>query len=149
MENITKRPVHVGQNIQKFRNVRGWSQSTFASHLEEKRKKPVSQQYVSDLEEREVIEDDTLLREIAEVLGVVPEALKYLDVEYAFNIIGNTIHYHENDYAQIVNQPYYSPVSQTVNNPLDKILEFFEKKEAEYKSEIQTLRQELDRLRGK
>ena len=68
-QSFAKHPVHQGQNIQKFRIIRNMSQTDVASDLELKRGKPVSQQFVSDIEQKETIEDDELLKQIAEYLS--------------------------------------------------------------------------------
>ena len=137
MENISKRPIHVGHNIQMFRLIRGYSQAGFAHQLEQKRNKSVSQQLISDIEDRETIVDEELLKQIAEILEVSPEALKTLDLDSAINILGNTFTNH--DYSQqqfathIHNQQIYS-------TPLDKLIELFEKEKAELKAEIERLK---------
>lgn len=139
MENTSaKRPVHVGHNIQRFRLIRGLSQAGLAYKLEEKRNKSVSQQLISDIEDRESIADDELLQQIAEVLEVSPDVLKNVDLDNAINIIGNTF----NEYsAQQINYKNTVQNSQT-HNPLDKLIELFEKEKAELKAEIERLRKE-------
>lgn len=140
MENISaKRPVHVGHNIQKIRLFRSLSQTEMAVELEEKRHKPVSQQLISDIEGRETIEDDDLLQQIAEILNVTPEALKTLDLDNAINVIGST--FTNNDQSNAINQPINSTIHQTIN-PLDKLVELFEKEKAELKAEIERLRKQ-------
>jgi transcriptional regulator with XRE-family HTH domain len=140
MDNTSaKRPVHVGHNIQKFRLIRGLSQAGLAHQLEQKRNRTVSQQLVSDIEDRENIEDEELLRQIAEILEVAPEALKNLDLDSAINVIGNTFTAHE--YSTQINQPYYPTFHQTFN-PLDKLIELFEKEKAELKAEIEKLKKD-------
>jgi transcriptional regulator with XRE-family HTH domain len=122
----------VGKNIQKFRLIRDKSQMDIAVELEEKRHKPVSQQLISDIENRETIEDEELLQQIAEILKVDAETLKTLDWDAAINIIGNTFHDH-------AFQSIYSTIHQTIN-PLDKLIELFEKDKAELKAEIAKLK---------
>jgi len=129
-QSFAKHPVHQGQNIQKFRIIRNMSQTDVASDLELKRGKPVSQQFVSDIEQKETIEDDELLRQIAEILKVDPEVLKSMDWNAAINIIHCT--FTDNSNAA-------HTVHQTIN-PLDKLIELFEKEKAELKAEIERLR---------
>ena len=140
METSSKRPVHVGHNIQKVRLFRGLSQNGLAKRLEEKRHRPVSQQIVSDIEDRETIEDEELLRQIAEILEVTPEALKSLDWENAINAIGNTFNNNDSSTGNY-NLPIYhqSTIHQTYH-PLDKLIELFEKEKAELKAEIEKLK---------
>ncbi|QEC44154.1 helix-turn-helix transcriptional regulator [Pseudobacter ginsenosidimutans] len=137
-QSFAKRPVHMGQNIQKFRLIREKSQGDVAAELEVKRGKAVSQQFVSDLENKETIEDDELLRQIAEILRVDPEVIKSMDWNAAINIISCTFKDNSNA-AHTVNQTIY---------PLDKLLEFFEKEKKEWKSETEALKAELAKLRG-
>lgn len=137
MENIAKRPVHVGYNIQRFRLIRGYSQAGLAYELEQKRDKPVSQQLISDIENREMITDDELLKQIAEILEVSPEALKTLDLDSAINVISNT--FKDNSSPIIQHQPVQSTINQTFNS-LDKLIELFEKEKAELKAEIERLK---------
>ena len=139
MENTSKRPVHVGQNIQRLRLMRGYSQSGFAHKLEQKRNKSVSQQLISDIEDREVIPDEELLKQIAEILEVSPEALKNLDWDTAINIIGNTYTNNNHEQSGAINQPINPTINQTFNS-LDKIIELFEKEKAELKAEIERLK---------
>lgn len=146
MENTSKRPVHVGHNIQRFRLIRGYSQAGLAHELEEKRKKPVSQQLISDIEDRETIADEELLKQIAEILEVSPEALKTLDIDSAINVIGNT--FNNNSSPIIQHQPLQSTINQTFNSPLDKLVELFEKEKGELKKENERLRKEVEKLRG-
>jgi transcriptional regulator with XRE-family HTH domain len=137
MENTSSnRPVHVGHNIQKFRLIRGLSQAGLAHMLEEKMGRTVSQQLVSDIEDRETVDDEEMLKRIAEVLEVTPEALRNVDLDAAINIIGNS--FHENSTQQI---NYKNTVhNQQTYNPLDKLIELFEKEKAELKAEIEKLK---------
>lgn len=131
-QTFAKRPVHMGQNIQKFRFIRNKSQGDIAIELEEKRGKPVSQQLISDIEKRETIDDEELLRQIAEILKVDPEVLKTMDWDAAINVVSCTFRDNSNA-AHTVHQ---------VINPLDKLIELFEKEKAELKAEIERLRKE-------
>lgn len=138
MENTSaKRPVHVGHNIQRFRLIRGLSQAGLAYKLEEKRNKSVSQQLISDIEDRESIADNELLQQIAEVLEVSPEALKTMDMDAAINLIANN--FSDNSSPIIQHQPVHSSITQNFNQ-LDKLIEFFEKEKAELKAEIEGLK---------
>jgi len=144
METSSKRPVHVGHNIQKFRLIRGLSQAGLAHMLEEKMGRTVSQQLVSDIEDRESVEDEELLKKIAEVLEVTPEALRNLDFDAAINVIGNTFTNNDYSYQQFATHIHNE---QTHNNPLDKLIELFEKEKTDLKSEIAALKKELSKKR--
>ena len=132
-----KRPIHVGHNIQKIRIFRSMSQTDLAVELEDKLKRTVSQQLVSDIENRETIEDEQLLQQIAAILHVTPEALQTLDLDNAINVIGSS--FTSNDHSSAINQPISSTIHQTIN-PLDKLIELFEKEKAELKAEIEKLK---------
>jgi transcriptional regulator with XRE-family HTH domain len=148
MSQTLNRPVHVGQNIQKFRLIRKKSQVELAAELEVRLRKPISQQLISDIENRVSIEDDDLLKEIADILQVDPEVLKNLDLEDALNIISNSFTTQDNA-SYVTNLPVYhkSTIHQTYN-PLDKLVELFEKQNGELRNENQRLRDEIDKLKG-
>ncbi len=136
--------LHVGRNIQTIRYIRGISQADLGVKLEDRLNRPFSQQLVSDIEGRENVDDDDLLKQIAEILQVTPDALKSLDLDNAINVIGNT--FNNNDSAtQNYNLPIYhqSTIHQTYNNPLDKLIELFEKEKAELKAENERLKKSL------
>jgi len=135
-QSFAKHPVHQGQNIQKFRIIRNMSQTDVASDLELKRGKPVSQQFVSDIEQKETIEDDELLRQIADILKVDSEVIKNLDLDAALNIIANTFQDHATQQINYKNVVHNSPNY----HPLDKLIELFEKEKVELKAEIERLK---------
>src|SRR5580692_4003272 len=135
MQTQSKKP-HVGHNIQTIRYIRGISQADLGVQLEERLNRPFSQQLVSDIEGREYVEDEDLLKQIAEILKVEPEALKNMDLNEAVNIFGNS--FSENSTQQI---NYKNTVhNQQTYNPLDKLIELFEKEKAELKAEIEKLK---------
>ena len=129
---FAKRSIHVGRNIQKFRLLRDKSQGDIAADLENILHKPVSQQFISDLENKETIEDDELLKQIAEILKVDSEVLRNIDLDAAINIISNS--FTNNQFAG------YTVNNNPVFNPLDKLIELFEKEKAELKAEIERLK---------
>jgi transcriptional regulator with XRE-family HTH domain len=135
MQTQSKKP-HVGRNIQTIRYIRGISQADLGIELEERLHRPFSQQLISDIEGRENVEDEELLKQIAEILRVEPEALKNMDLNEAINIFGNS--FSENSTQQI---NYKNTVhNQQTYNPLDKLIELFEKEKAELKAEIEKLK---------
>ncbi len=75
----------------------------------------MSQQTISKLEQKEEIEDE-VLEKVAKVLNVPVDAIKNLNDEATFNIIANS--YHDN--ASSVN--YHCNF-----NPIDKIIELYER----------------------
>jgi|SRR5580658_1602278 transcriptional regulator with XRE-family HTH domain len=134
MQTQSKKP-HVGRNIQTIRYIRGISQADLGVQLEDRLNRPFSQQLVSDIEGRQNVDDENLLKQIAEILKVTPEALQNMDMDNAINIFGSTF----NDQAM---QPIQSTIHQTIN-PLDKLIELFEKEKAELKAENERLKKEL------
>jgi transcriptional regulator with XRE-family HTH domain len=129
--------VHVGHNIANVRRSIRMSQIELASRLEDKRGRPVSQQLMSDIENRKEIDDDELLQQIAECLNVAPDFLKEADYEKILQIVSNT--FNNSDHA--IN-PLGIIYNFTVNN-----FESLEKEKAEMAGQIKKLEAELERLR--
>lgn len=109
-DTITMPKVHHGRNVKRFRDIMGIKQEVLADAL------GVSQQAVSKLEQKEVIEDETL-NKVAEVLKISIEAIKNMPDETGLNIFANTF----NDTAAAVN--HY----KCTFNPIDKIVELYER----------------------
>ncbi|RBN51392.1 helix-turn-helix domain-containing protein [Flavobacterium psychrolimnae] len=112
METATK-PKHIGRNISRIRELRGMKQEALAIAI------GVSQQSVSNIEGSETI-DEEKLQAIAEVLGVSAEAIKNYSDETVLNNIQN------NYEGSVINS------GPTVNqnctfNPLDKVVELYER----------------------
>jgi transcriptional regulator with XRE-family HTH domain len=110
MSTLTK-PNHIGRKISRIRELRDMKQEALAQAL------GISQQTVSAIENSETI-DDEKLHAIAEILGVSVEGIKNFSEEAVLNIIGNT--YHD---SNVVNGNAYS----CNFNPLDKMVELFER----------------------
>ena len=112
MSTATK-PKHIGRNISRIRELRGMKQEALAAAI------GVSQQSVSNIEGSEIV-DDEKLNAIAEVLGVSAEAIKNYSDETVLNNIQN------NYEGAVINS------GPTVNhsctfNPLDKVVELYER----------------------
>ncbi|GIQ58985.1 transcriptional regulator [Flavobacterium collinsii] len=110
MSTATK-PKHIGRNISRIRELRGMKQEALAIAI------GVSQQSVSNIEGSEIVDDEKLAK-IAEVLGVSAEAIKNFSDEAVLNIIGNTL----NDNSVINGNAYNCNF-----NPLDKVVELYER----------------------
>lgn len=106
--------VHHGKNVRRFREILGVKQEFIASELK------MTQQAVSKLEQKEVIDDETLTK-VAGVLKIPVEALKNFTEESAFNIVANTFNNHD---TSIGGEYTYHECSF---NPLDKIVELYER----------------------
>lgn len=112
MSTATK-PKHIGRNISRIRELRGMKQEALAIAI------GISQQSVSNIEASETI-DDEKLQAIAEILGVSAEAIKNYSDETVLNNIQN------NYEGSVINS------GPTVNhnctfNPLDKVVELYER----------------------
>lgn len=106
-----EKPKHIGRNISRIRELRGMKQEALAISI------GISQQSISNIEASETV-DEEKLKVIAEALGVTPEAIKNYSDEAIFNIIGNTVNNHDNaSFFQ------YQPTF----NPLDKVVELYER----------------------
>jgi transcriptional regulator with XRE-family HTH domain len=109
MDTATK-PKHIGRNISRIRELRGMKQEALANAI------GVSQQSVSNIEGSETI-DETVLEKISAVLNVSTEGIKQFSEEAVFNIINNTFTDSSSN-----NNNYLCSI-----NPLDKILELYER----------------------
>ena len=112
METTTKSK-HIGRNISRIRELRGLKQEALAAAI------GVSQQTISNIEASETVEEDKL-KKIANELGVSVEAIKNYSDEAVFNNIQNNY-----DGSVIHGGP-------TINhnctfNPLDKVVELYER----------------------
>lgn len=110
---IATKPKHIGRNISRIRELRGMKQEALAFAI------GLSQQSVSNIEGSENVDEEKLTA-IAEVLGVSAEAIKNYSDETVLNVINNTFTSNDNSTINGVNlQPNF--------NPLDKILELYER----------------------
>ena len=125
MEDTYTKPsgkVHLGKNIARIRELKGMKQETLAAEL------GISQQAVSQLEQKDTM-DREKLEEVAQALGVTPEAIKAFNEEAAITII-NSNAFHDNS----SNNWSVSGSNQPTFNPLDKIMELSSKVEELYKA---------------
>jgi len=107
------RSKHIGRNISRIRELRDMKQEALAQAL------GTSQQTVSAIENSETI-DDTKLAEVAKALGVTAEGIKNYSDDTILSIINNTFNSNDNSTLNAVNvQPTF--------NPLDKIVELYER----------------------
>ncbi|MGJ1273810.1 helix-turn-helix domain-containing protein [Sphingobacterium siyangense] len=118
---------NIGRKISRIRELRGMKQEALAIEL------GVSQQTVSNIEKSAAIEAD-LLAQVAEILGVTPEAIENFSEEAVFNIINNTFQDSSSN-----NNNYLCTI-----NPLDKIVELYERLVEAEKSKVEY----LERLLG-
>jgi len=109
-----------GYNVRRMREILGVKQDTLAVALN------MSQQGFSKLEQKTEIEDD-LLAKIADVLKVSVEAIKNFDEKGVVNIISNSF-----DDNSIAYQPIF--------NPIDKVVELYERIIKEKNEQIEVLK---------
>lgn len=106
----TSKLKHIGRNISRIRELRGMKQEALAVAI------GMSQQTISNIEGSETIED-SLLEKISSALNVSSEGIREFSEETVFNIINNTFTDSSSN-----NNNYLCSI-----NPLDKILELYER----------------------
>ena len=110
MSTLSK-PNHIGRKISRIRELRDMKQEALAQAL------GTNQQAISASENSDTV-DEEKLKAIAEVLGVSVEGIKNFSEEAVLNIIGNTL----NDNSVINGNAYNCNF-----NPLDKVIELYER----------------------
>ncbi|WP_294245624.1 helix-turn-helix transcriptional regulator [uncultured Chryseobacterium sp.] len=119
--------IHQGRNIKRFREMLGIKQEALAFDLGEE----WNQKKISILEQKEVI-DTSLLQEISKLLKIPVEAFQNFNEEQALNIISNTFTSNDTSTLNAIN-------SNCNFNPLDKMVELYERM-------IQQQREMIERL---
>ncbi|HBI01725.1 MAG TPA: helix-turn-helix transcriptional regulator [Flavobacterium sp.] len=122
----TAKPKHIGRNISRIRELRQMKQEALAQAM------GVSQQTVSNLENSETI-DDEKLSEVAKALGVSPEGIKQFSEEAVFNYFNNF-----NDQSSGFN-------TNCTFNPLDKVVELYERLVQAEKDKVAYLEKLMER----
>ena len=115
MSTATK-PKHIGRNISRIRELRGMKQEALAEAI------GVSQQSVSGIESSEEVDFKRLV-EIAKALGVTVEAIENFTEESVFNFFNNFYDNSANNGAQGSGNTNNS----CTFNPLDKVVELYER----------------------
>lgn len=129
--NTATKPKHIGRNISRIRELREMKQEALAMAI------GVSQQTISNIENSETIDDDKLA-EIAKVLGVTAEAIKNFSEESVFNFFNN---FYDNSASN--GQGAFGPVYNF--NPLDKVVELYERLVQAEKDKVAYLEKLLDK----
>lgn len=111
MSETSERKIHQGRNVKRFREMLGLKQEGLALELGE----DWTQRRVSLLEAKEEIEPE-ILELVAKALKVPAEAIRSFDEEKAINVISSTF----NDNAAVFN-------NYPTFNPLDKMVELYER----------------------
>ncbi|TRX61878.1 helix-turn-helix transcriptional regulator [Fulvivirga sp. M361] len=130
----TPRPKHLGRKIRRMREILGVKQDTVADGL------GVTQQTVSNIENNEEVENDTL-EKIADVLGVNPDAIHNFDEEQVvYNIQNN----HEGANQGVSNVNVGTEVQNYCTfNPIDKWLEAIEENKRLYEELLKSEREKV------
>jgi transcriptional regulator with XRE-family HTH domain len=117
-DTMPERKVHEGRNVKRIPEIMGIKQDTLAIDL------GISQQSVSLLEQKETI-DSEQLEKIARVLKGPVEAIKNFDETATVNYIANTFNGNSGNYMNF--------------NPLDKVVELYERLFASEREKVELL----------
>ncbi|BDU25281.1 helix-turn-helix transcriptional regulator [Flavobacterium sp. GSB-24] len=108
----TSKPKHIGRNISRIRELKGMKQEALAQAI------GTNQQAISGIEGSETI-DETKLTKIAEALGVTVEAIESFSEENVFNYF--------NTFNDSVSNSNFGHNNICNFNPLDKVIELYER----------------------
>ncbi|CAI9678954.1 hypothetical protein EAVVTKC53_00834 [Elizabethkingia anophelis] len=125
-KDMPNKKIHQGRNIKRFREMLGIKQDALAYELGE----DWNQKKISLLEQKETIET-SILQQVSTILKIPVEAIQNFDEEQAVNIIANT--FHEGSVAN--NSGYLN----CTFNPLDKMVELYERMLQQQKEMIDKL----------
>ncbi|WP_165022398.1 MULTISPECIES: helix-turn-helix domain-containing protein [unclassified Dysgonomonas] len=118
---------HHGHTVRKLRELLGIQPEKIAKELD------IPASAVLELEQKEVLENE-ILNKISKVLGIPVESIKNYEAEYAVNIISNTF---QDEAAGYVT--HY----KCTFNPIDKVVELYERALKEKDERIAALEKEL------
>ena len=125
--------IHEGRNVKRFREMLGIKQEALAFDLGE----DWNQKKISLLEQKETI-DLPLLQQISAVLKIPVEAFQNFDEEQAVNVISNTFISQDTSTMNAINiQPSF--------NPLDKMVELYERMLQHQKEMIEKLERLIEK----
>ncbi len=110
---FTRKPLSMGQKVERIRMFRGIKQEYLANKL------GISQPQVSKIEQQEEIEE-SLLNQIAEILGVTPETIKNFDEDNLTYHINNQYNFYNTEIKD-------NATNNFVFNPIEKIAELYER----------------------
>ncbi|TPG32932.1 helix-turn-helix domain-containing protein [Flavobacterium pectinovorum] len=120
------KPKHIGRNISRIRELRGMKQEALAQAIGS------NQQAISGIEGSEEV-DPKKLAEIAKALGVTVEALENFSEESVFS-------YFNSFYDNSTNQGQINgPNNNCTFNPLDKVVELYERLVQSEKEKVEYL----------
>lgn len=130
---MQNKKIHQGRNIKRFREMLGIKQEALAFELGD----DWNQKKISLLEQKETVESD-ILAQVAQILKVPTEAIENFDEEQAVNIISNTFTSNDTSTLNAINvQPTF--------NPLDKMVELYERMLQQQKEMIEKLERLIEK----
>ncbi|MBL7769547.1 MAG: XRE family transcriptional regulator [Flavipsychrobacter sp.] len=127
-----EKKIHHGKNIARFRQMLGMKQDLLASIMGD----DWTQIKISRLEAKEEIEEG-ILDEVSKAMKIPVEAIKNFDEESALSIVTNT--FTSQDTSTLNANPYCT------FNPLDKVVELFERLLASEKEKVELLKQIIEK----
>jgi len=110
---MSEKLVHHGKAVKRIREILGKKQEDLATDL------GMTQQNVSLLESKEII-DPKVLDDVAKALKITPDTIRNFTEDAAVQIIANSFTSNDNSTLYGIN---YQPTF----NPLDKIIELYER----------------------
>lgn len=128
--------IHEGRNVKRFREMLGIKQEALAADLGD----DWSQKKISQLEQKETI-DAPLLTQISAALKIPVEAIQNFDEEQAVNVIANTYSFQDFKDNAVASGFSYQPSF----NPIDKMVELYERMLAQQKEMIEKLERLIER----
>ncbi|MCT3846069.1 helix-turn-helix transcriptional regulator [Elizabethkingia anophelis] len=131
---MPNKKIHQGRNIKRFREMLGIKQDALAYELGE----DWNQKKISLLEQKESVEKD-ILEQVAKILKVPTEAIENFDEDSAINIISNT--FQEGSIANNSGSLNYT------FNPLDKVMELFERLLASEREKVELMKEILEKIK--
>ncbi|MFS4472436.1 XRE family transcriptional regulator [Chryseobacterium sp. T20] len=130
---MQNKKIHQDRNIKRFREMLGIKQEALAFELGD----DWNQKKISLLEQKETVESE-ILAQVAQILKVPAEAIENFDEEQAVNIISNTFTSNDTSTLNAINvQPTF--------NPLDKMVELYERMLQQQKEMIEKLERLIEK----
>ena len=134
-----EKKIHHGKNITRFRQMLGMKQDALAATMGD----DWTQIKISRLENKEEIED-AILGEVAKALKIPVEAIKNFDEDAAVSIVAST--FHDSAVGNTFTENAQANFHCTFN-PLDKVMELFERLLASEKEKVDLMKEILDKMK--
>jgi len=129
MDTIETKKRRDGYNTKRLREILGVKQEELADKL------GLSQQTISKIEQKEIIEDD-MLEKIAKALNIPVQSIRDFSEDSALNIISNSFTSNDSSTLNAINH-------QCTFNTMDKIVELFERLLKAEQEKVQLLQEVL------